>query len=72
MVFSISKLIVAVVVAFVVGLVLTALIGPIIAGLGAPITKTVGDFFINWGWPLGIVAGVFYYFGGPAWTGRAP
>lgn len=64
--FNLRQLILAVIVAVVVGLVCVGLLGPIIAGLGVPIAKTMGDFLTRWGWVLGVLAGLWYYFAGPA------
>jgi len=66
--FSISKLVMAVVVAVVVGIVLTALLGPIIITLKAPVAITVGDFLVNFGWAIGVLSGLWYYFAGPVIT----
>lgn len=66
--FSISRAVAAVVVAVVTGLVLVGLLGPILVDLHVPIAATVGRFFIEFGWVIGVLAGLWYYFGGP---GRA-
>jgi uncharacterized membrane protein YvlD (DUF360 family) len=62
---SIRKLVLAVVVAVVVGIVLVALLGPILDTLKVPIATTVGDFFKNYGYVLGVLAGLWYYLAGP-------
>jgi hypothetical protein len=59
----IARLVLAVVIAVVVGLV-CLLLGGILAGLGVPIAKTVGDFLEHWGWVLGVLAGLWYFFAG--------
>lgn len=60
----IGRLVIAVVVAVVVGLVLVALLGPILISLAVPIAVVVGEFFIRWGWVLGVLAGLYYFFAG--------
>ena len=72
MTFSITRLILALVVAIVVGIVLVGLLGPVLVGLGVPIAKTVGDFFINWGWVIGVLCGLWYYFAGYGFIRPAP
>ncbi len=64
MTFSLARAILAVVVAVVVGIVLVALVGPILAGLDVPIAKTVGDFFEHYGYVIGVLAGLWFYFAG--------
>ena len=70
----IAKLVLAVVVAVVVGLGLAALLGPILVTLKVPIAVTVGTFFVSYGWALGVLAGIWYFFAGsnliPGWTTR--
>ena len=68
----ISRLVLALVVAIVTGLV-CILLGSILASLGVPIATTIGDFLTHWGWVIGILAGLWYFFtggsfhiGGPA------
>lgn len=58
----IARIVIAVVVAVVVGLACVALLGPILVGLHVPIAVTVGHFFITWGWVLGVLAGLWYFF----------
>jgi hypothetical protein len=64
MVFNIGKAIIAVVVAVVVGIVLVGLLGPVIISLKVPIATTVGEFFKNWGFVIGVLSGLWYYFKG--------
>ncbi len=54
----------AVVIAVIVGLVLVGLLGPLLETLKAPVAVTVGTFFVAWGWVLGVLAGLWYYFAG--------
>ena len=62
----IETIVLAVIIAIVVGLLLVGLLGPILVGLGVPIAVTVGEFFVKWGWVLGVLAGLWYFFaGGP-------
>ena len=65
----IAKLILAVVVAVATGLVLVGLLGPILGSMHVPIAVTVGDFFVAYGWVIGLLAGLWYFFAGPAWSG---
>jgi hypothetical protein len=60
----ILRIVAAVVVAVVVGLLLVALLGPILVGLTVPIAVTVGDFFVKWGWVLGVLAGLWFFVSG--------
>lgn len=66
----IARLVLALVVAIVVGLGLTALLGPILVSLAVPLAVVVGEFFVKWGWVLGVLAGLWFLFsGGPiAWS----
>jgi uncharacterized membrane protein YvlD (DUF360 family) len=65
----ITRIVLALVVAVIVGLVLVALLGPILVGLAVPIAVTVGDFFVKYGWVLGVLAGLWFYFSGAAFPG---
>jgi hypothetical protein len=64
----IARLVLAVVVAVVVGLV-CLLLGGILGSLGVPIAETVGSFLARWGWVLGILAGLWFFFGGGSFPG---
>ena len=66
MTLSIRKLVLAVVVAVVVGIVLVALLGPILDTLKVPIATTIGEFFVAWGFVIGVLCGLWYYFAGPS------
>lgn len=66
MIFDLRKAIVALIIAVVVGLVFMYLLGPILVGLAVPIAVTVGTFFTTWGWVLGVLFGLWYYFKGGA------
>ncbi len=59
----IARLVLAVVVAVVVGLV-CMLLGTILATLKVPIAVTIGDFLAAWGWVIGVLAGLWYFFTG--------
>lgn len=61
---SIGRAVLAVVVAVVVGLVLVGLLGPILVALAVPPAVVVGEFFVRYGWVLGILAGLWFYFSG--------
>lgn len=58
----IETIVIAVLISVVVGLVLTALVGPLIGKLPGPFAATVGGFFTQWGWILGLIAGLWYFF----------
>lgn len=62
---SITRIIQAVLVAVVVGLV-CILLGSVIADLKVPIAVTIGGFMHEWGWVIGVVAGLWFYFGNGA------
>jgi uncharacterized membrane protein YvlD (DUF360 family) len=65
----IGRIVLALVVAILVGLLLTFLLGPILLMLSVPIAVVIGGFFVQWGWVLGILAGLWYFFaGGPGFT----
>lgn len=64
----IGRAVLAVVVAVVVGIVLTALLGPILNTLKVPIATTLGDFFVNYGFVIGVLAGLWYFFAGWSWS----
>lgn len=66
----IARLVLALVVAIVVGLGLMALLGPILVSLAVPIAVVIGNFFIQWGWVLGVLAGLWFFFSGygAGWT----
>ncbi len=61
----IARLVLAVVVAVVVGLV-CLLAGAVLSGAlgGVPIAVVVGDFLTQWGWVLGVLAGLWFFFSG--------
>ena len=63
MTWNLGRFITAVAIAIIVAIVLIGLLGPILVDMKVDIATTVGKFFENWGGPLGIVAGIFYYFG---------
>lgn len=58
-----SRVVLAVVVAVVVGLV-CILVGSILNTLNVPIAATVGGFLVAYGWALGVLAGLWHFFGG--------
>lgn len=59
----ISRVVLALIVAIVVGL-LCILLGGILVTLQVPIAVTVGGFLQQWGWVLGVLAGLWYFFRG--------
>ncbi len=60
----IARVVLAVVIAVVVGIVLTALLGPILDTLKVPIATTIGEFFVAWGFVIGVLCGLWYFFSG--------
>lgn len=60
----IESIVIAVIIAIIVGALLVYLLGPVIKSLPAPIAQIVGDFFVTWGWGIGILAGLLYFFSG--------
>jgi uncharacterized membrane protein YvlD (DUF360 family) len=66
----ITRLVLAVVVAVIVGLLLAYLLGPILVSLAIPIAVVVGEFFVKWGFALGVLAGIWYFFSGSTWPMR--
>lgn len=65
--FSIRKVVLAVVVAVVAGL-LFMLGGSILVTMHVPIATTFGNWLETWGWTLGIALGIWYYFASPTIT----
>lgn len=59
-----ETIVIAVIIAIIVGALLVYLLGPVIKSLPAPIAQIVGDFFVTWGWGIGLLAGVLYFFTG--------
>jgi hypothetical protein len=58
-----GRIILAVVVAVVVGLA-CMLLGAVLATLKVPIATTIGDFLTTWGWVIGVLSGLWYFFAG--------
>lgn len=69
--FSIGRVVLAIVVAVVVGIVLVGLLGPVLVSVKVPIAVTVGDFFISWGYVIGVLCGLWFYFSGRSIGGIA-
>ena len=63
----IGLLVLAVVIATVVWLLLSKVLGPIILTLKVPLAGIIGNFFVEWGWTLGVLAGLWYFFSGVGW-----
>lgn len=59
----ISRIVLAVIVAIVVGLV-CILLGGILGTLHIDILSSVGGFLEKYGWALGVLAGLWYFFAG--------
>lgn len=58
-----GKFFMALAIAILVGILLTALIGPALDTIKVPIADVVAKLCTNWGFPLGLVFGVLFYFG---------
>ena len=58
----IEAIVIALVIAVVVGALLVYLLGPVINSVPAPIAQIVGNFFIKFGWAIGILAGLYWFF----------
>lgn len=61
------RIIGAVIVAIVVGLVCMYLLGPLLLAMAVPPATILGNFFVKFGWTLGILAGLWYWISGTAW-----
>jgi len=59
----IGRLVLAVVVAVVVGLA-CLLLGLVLASLAVPIAVTVGGFLTTYAWVIGVLAGLWHFFRG--------
>lgn len=64
----IARVVLAVVVAVVVGIVLVALLGPILDTLKVPIATTIGGFFVNYGYVIGVLCGLWFFFSGSGFS----
>ena len=65
------KIVIAVVIAALVGLVLSQLLGPVLTSTNIPIIEVVGRFFAEWGWVIGVIVGLLWFFrGGPLFSTR--
>jgi len=65
----IEAIVVAIVIAALVGLLLVGLLGPILNSVNIPIVQVLGAFFVQWGWVLGILFGLLSFFGGWSFLG---
>lgn len=65
----IEAIVVAILVAALIGILLVGLLGPVLQKTGVPIVVTLGDFFVRWGWALGIIFGLLSFFGGWSFFG---
>ncbi len=59
-----NRIVLAVVVAVAVGLVLVGLLGPFLLQVHTPSTDVLGHFCKDYGWPVGILLGLWYFFAG--------
>ncbi len=68
----VSRIVLAVIVAAVVGFLLAALLGPLLLTIDTPPTTVLGDAFKHYGWGIGVVAGIWYFVaGGGLWPRNA-
>lgn len=58
-----NRIVLAVVWAVIVGLV-CLLIGMVLSSLGVPPAEAVGGFLTQWAWVIGVLAGLWQFFGG--------
>ena len=65
MIFNLRKFILAIVVWVVVALV-CVLLGDLLSTMKAAPLTAIGGFLDTWAWVLGFLAGLWYYFAGPA------
>lgn len=63
------RAILAIIVAVAVALI-CILLGGILNSINAPIIEPIGEFLHNWGWVIGALAGLWYFFSGNFPTGR--
>jgi hypothetical protein len=64
-----EAIVVAVLIAIIVGALLVYLLGPIIKTLPAPIAQIAGNFFVTWGWGIGVLVGLLWFFTGGSFLG---
>jgi hypothetical protein len=58
----------AAIIAGVVGFLLVVIIGPVLTMLQVPIAVFLGGVCVNWGWAIGVFAGLIWFFwGGAGW-----
>jgi hypothetical protein len=62
MVFSLSVFVLALIVIFAVGLVLTFVGTHLAPALKAPPLVAIGAFLGQWAWPIALAVGIWYYF----------
>jgi hypothetical protein len=58
-----TRIVLAIIVAAAVGLGCIFL-GMLLASLGIPITDAVAAFLTTWGWVIGVLAGLWFFFSG--------
>lgn len=68
---SITRIVQALLIAVAVGL-FCILLGGVLVTLEVPIAVTVGGFFVEWGWVIGVIAGLWFFFGGGAFPRIGP
>ena len=59
----IQKIVIAILVAVIVGL-LCIFLGTVLGSINAPITEAIAGFLKTWGWAIGVIAGLWYFFAG--------
>ena len=59
----IESIVLAVIVAIVVGLLLI-LLGKVLSTINVPIATTIGAFLVQYGWAIGVLAGIWYFITG--------
>lgn len=63
----ISLIVISLLIAVIVGLLVT-LLGRVLKTLAVPIAVTVGAFFDQYGWTIGVIAGLWYFFTSGTWS----
>ena len=64
----IGLLVLAVIIMCVIGLVLVGLVGPFLVGVSLPPAVILGTFFVKYGWAIGVLVGLWFFFTGGNWS----
>jgi hypothetical protein len=58
----IEHIVIALIIAIVIGALLVYLLGPVIASIPAPVAAIVGNFFVKFGWAIGLLVALWWFF----------